>query len=169
MRITRQQRQKLIAQIISESRISNQQQLVNLLAQQGVDVTQSTLSRDLEEMAVAKVRDGSGEPVYAISGTVVSVSPPEEALRRVLREWVAGVDSSGNLVVVHTPPGCAHVVAAALDRSRLEEILGTVAGDDTILLVARGPQEAIDLAGRLSDASGLRMAAPRLVGKKDDD
>ncbi len=157
MRVTRQQRQKLIAQLITESRITNQQQLVTLLRQQGVNVTQSTLSRDLEEMAVAKVRDGTGDAVYKVSGTVISISPPEEALRRVLREWVASVDSAGNLVVVHTPPGCAHVVAAALDRARLEQILGTVAGDDTILLVARDQRDADQVADRLRDASGLRL------------
>ncbi|MCL4443541.1 MAG: arginine repressor [Actinobacteria bacterium] len=155
MKIGKQERQKLIIHFISESKISSQQQLATLLHSRGIPVTQSTLSRDLEEIGVAKVRDQNGDPIYTVSSTVVSISPPEEALRKVLREWVAKVEYAGNIVVLHTPPGCAHVVAAALDRAQLEDILGTVAGDDTIFIVSKNERSAGRIAGNLNDASGL--------------
>ncbi len=94
------------------------------------------MSRDLDELGAIKVRVPGGQSVYALPEIETDRLVPFEQLRRVLGEWVAEVGSSGNLVVLRTPPGCAHVVASALDRSGIDGLLGTVAGDDTLLCVA---------------------------------
>ena len=98
--------------------------------------TQATVSRDLEDLGAVKVRVAGGEPVYAIPELPKDRVAPEEHLRRVLGEWVVEVAHSGNLVVLRTPPGSAHVVGSALDRAGMPDVLGTVAGDDTVLVVA---------------------------------
>jgi transcriptional regulator of arginine metabolism len=93
--------------------------------------------------------------VYAIPEFAPARIAPEDQLRRVLGEWVAEVRHSGSMVVVRTPPGCAHVVASALDRSALEGLLGTVAGDDTIFCVADENLGGDALADTLRDLAGL--------------
>ena len=130
------QRQQSIARLIGRLPVTNQPQLVELLASDGINATQATVSRDLEDLGAVKVRVPGGETVYAIPEYEPDRLAPQDQLRRVMGEWVAEVKRSGNLVVLRTPPGCAHVVASALDRSAIEGILGTVAGDDTLLCVA---------------------------------
>ena len=130
------QRQHRIAKLLAEHAVSSQPQLVELLGGDGVVATQATVSRDLEEMGAIKVRAGGGESVYAIPELPKEQRAPEEHLRRVLGDWVVEVAHSANLVVLRTPPGSAHVVGSALDRAALPAILGTVAGDDTLLVVA---------------------------------
>ena len=95
-----------------------------LLAEQGVEATQTTVSRDLEDLGAVKVRLPGGETAYALPELPVHQIAPEDHLRRVLGEWVVEVAHSGNLVVLRTPPGSAHVVGSALDRSGLEEVVG---------------------------------------------
>ena len=90
------------------------------------------MSRDLDDIGAVKVRVPSGNTVYAIPEFAPDRLAPLDQLRRVMGEWVAEVACSGNIVVLRTPPGCAHVVASALDRSRIDGLLGTVAGDDTL-------------------------------------
>lgn len=155
MRLSKAQRQHRIIQIIEQSQVSSQQQLVELLADSGVEATQATVSRDLEEVGAVKVRSAGGEPVYAVPELPRDRVAPEEHLRRVLGDWVVEVGASANVVVVRTPPGSAHVVGSALDRAGLPEILGTVAGDDTILVVAVEGVGGDRLAGRLSALAGL--------------
>ena len=116
--------------------MSSQAQLVALLADQGIEATQTTVSRDLEELGAVKVRLPGGETAYALPELPVHQIAPEDHLRRVLGEWVVEVAHSGNLVVLRTPPGSAHVVGSALDRSGFDGVVGTVAGDDTVLVVA---------------------------------
>jgi transcriptional regulator of arginine metabolism len=135
MRVTKHQRQHRIAKILEAGPVANQAQLVDLLAADGVEATQTTVSRDLEELGAVKVRLPGGESAYALAELPTQQIVPSEQLRRVLGEWVVELAPSGNLVVVRTPPGCAHVVASALDRGGLPGLLGTVAGDDTVLLV----------------------------------
>ena len=135
--------------------MSSQQQLVEILAEAGVEATQATVSRDLEEIGAVKVRAAGGESVYAVPDLPKDRVAPEEHLRRVLGDWVVEVACSANLVIVRTPPGSAHVVASALDRAGLPEILGTVAGDDTILVVAVETVGGAGLADRLSSLAGL--------------
>lgn len=149
------QRQQAITKLIGRHAVSNQPQLVDLLADEGIHATQATVSRDLEDLGAVKVRVPGGETVYAIPEYEPARLAPEEQLRRVMGEWVAEVRSSGNLVVLRTPPGCAHVVASALDRSGMRGILGTVAGDDTLLCVAEEDLGGPALCGALREMAGL--------------
>jgi transcriptional regulator of arginine metabolism len=152
--VSKTQRQHRIARLLEDHAVSNQVQLVELLAADGVVATQATVSRDLEELGAVKVRTAGAESVYAVPEFEKRVEP-EEHLKRVLGDWVTGVAHSANLVVVRTPPGSAHVVASALDRAGLDDIVGTVAGDDTILVVASDQVRGIDVAERLSALAGL--------------
>jgi transcriptional regulator of arginine metabolism len=149
------QRQQAIARLISKHSVTNQPQLVDLLADDGIAATQATVSRDLEDLGAVKVRVPGGDTVYAIPEYEPARIAPEEQLRRVMGEWVAEVRHSANLVVLRTPPGCAHVVASALDRSGMPGILGTVAGDDTLMCVAEEGTGGADLAEHLRELAGL--------------
>lgn len=149
------QRQHLVSRIIESTPVANQQALVDLLAAEGVVATQATVSRDLEDLGAIKVRMPGGDSAYAIPALPKEQRAPEDHLRRVFGDWVVEVSCSDNLVVVRTPPGSAHVVASALDRSGLESVLGTVAGDDTILIVVAADVGGAAIAARLSDLAGL--------------
>ena len=149
------QRQYLVAKLIEAQAVPNQAALVDLLAAEGVAATQATVSRDLEELGAIKVRMPGGETAYAIPALPKEQRAPEEHLRRVFGDWVVEVAHSDNLVVVRTPPGSAHVVASALDRSGMAGVLGTVAGDDTILVVVTVECGGEVMARRLSDLAGL--------------
>jgi transcriptional regulator of arginine metabolism len=155
VRLSKQQRQHRIIQLVAQHPVTSQGQLVQLLARAGIDATQATVSRDLEEIGAVKVRAAGGDPVYAVPELPKDRVAPEEHLRRVLGDWVVEVASSANLVVVRTPPGSAHVVASALDRAALAEIVGTVAGDDTIMVVATERVGGAKLARRLAGLAGL--------------
>ncbi len=134
-RLAKPQRQHRIARILEQHAVSSQAQLVDLLMEEGVVATQATVSRDLEDMGAVKVRVPGGDLVYAIPELPSDQIAPEDHLRRVFGDWVVDVAVSMNLVVLRTPPGSAHVVASALDRAGLEEVVGTIAGDDTIMVV----------------------------------
>ncbi|MBM3816955.1 MAG: ArgR family transcriptional regulator, partial [Actinobacteria bacterium] len=114
------QRQQTIARIIAENSVTSQPMLLELLEEEGIEATQATVSRDLEDLGAVKVRVRKGETAYAIPDFAPDRIAPQDQLRRVLSEWVAEVEFSDPMVVVRTPPGCAHVVASALDRSRLK-------------------------------------------------
>ena len=152
---TKRQRQHRITQMLSEQAVSSQSHLVELLGAEGIDVTQATLSRDLEELGAIKVRVPGGDTVYAIPELSSDQVLPEDHLRRVMGDWVASVQSSANIVVLRTPPGSAHVVASALDRASLTGVMGTVAGDDTLMVVAEEAVTGTELAGRLRELAGL--------------
>jgi transcriptional regulator of arginine metabolism len=152
---TKAQRQHAITRLLADHEVTSQPQLIELLGAAGIIATQATVSRDLEDVGAVKVRLPGGELAYAIPEYEPERRVPEEVLRRVLGEWVADVKHSGNLVVVRTPPGCAHVVASALDRGNLPTVLGTVAGDDTLLCVATERTGGAKLAARLRDLAGL--------------
>jgi transcriptional regulator of arginine metabolism len=137
-----------------------------MLKDQGIEATQATISRDLEELGAVKIRVAGGDSIYAIAEYAPARVAPSDQLRRVMAEWVAEVTSSGNLVVVRTPPGCAHVVASALDRSALSGLLGTVAGDDTIFCVAAEDIGGAGLAEELRSLSGVTDATGGIPRKK---
>lgn len=158
---TKVQRQQAIVRLISEHAVSNQPQLVDLLAAEQIAATQATVSRDLEEMGAMKVRVPGGDTIYALPELPHERVTPVDHLRRVLGEWVADVNHSANLVVVRTPPGCAHVVASALDRSGMTGMLGTVAGDDTLLIVADEELGGAAMAARLRELAGIDGGKPR--------
>jgi transcriptional regulator of arginine metabolism len=154
-RISKTQRQHRIAKILEEHAVTGQHQLVDLLGADGVVATQATVSRDLDDLGAIKVRVPGGETVYAIPELPKDQVAPEDHLRRVLGDWAVEVAHSGNLVVLRTPPGSAHVVGSAIDRAGLSEILGTVAGDDTLIVVAAEDVGGAALAGQLSELAGL--------------
>ena len=152
---SKQQRQQMISRLIEQQKVTSQPGLQKLLRKHRIEATQATISRDLEELGAVKVRTSDGESVYAIAEYAPARVAPTDQLRRVMSEWVAEVISSDPIVVVRTPPGCAHVVASALDRSAMEGLIGTVAGDDTILCVASEDLGGRGLAQRLREMSGL--------------
>ena len=155
MRLAKTQRQHRIARLLEDHVVPSQAHLVELLASDGVVATQATVSRDLEELGAVKVRVSGGDTVYAIPELPRDQLVPEEHLRRVLGDWVVEVAHSANLVVLRTPPGSAHVVGSALDRAGLDGVIGTVAGDDTVLVVAKEGTAGVKLAKRLSLFAGL--------------
>jgi transcriptional regulator of arginine metabolism len=149
------QRQHRIAGILEASAVTSQSQLVDLLAGDGVIATQATVSRDLEDLGAIKVRVPGGETVYAIPELPAEQRATDDHLRRVFHDWVVDVRHSANIVVLRTPPGSAHVVASALDREGRDDVLGTVAGDDTIFVVAPDDIGGAKVARRLRDLAGL--------------
>jgi transcriptional regulator of arginine metabolism len=149
------QRQHRVAKLLEAHAVTSQGQLVELLEADGIRATQATVSRDLEELGAVKVRVPGGELVYAIPELPKDQVAPEDHLRRVMSEWVVDVEPSANLVVLRTPPGSAHVVASALDRAGLPDVLGTVAGDDTMIVVVAEKAGGATVAKRLATLAGL--------------
>lgn len=136
-RLSKTQRQHRLARLLEHQQVTSQGHLVELLAADGVAATQATVSRDLDDLGAIKVRGPGGESVYAIPELPWERKAPDDHLRRVFTDWVQEVTSSANIVVVRTPPGSAHVVGSAIDRSDVPDVIGTVAGDDTLILVVR--------------------------------
>ena len=168
-RLSKPQRQHRVAELLEQHNVASQAELVELLAAHGVRATQATASRDLEDLGVVKVRLPGGETAYALPELPAQQFAPDEHLRRVLGEWVVEVAHSGNLVVLRTPPGSAHVVGSALDRSGLDEIVGTVAGDDTVLVVVDEAVGGSALAAQLRDVAGIVAAQGVTLNGKDED
>jgi transcriptional regulator of arginine metabolism len=158
VRQAKPQRQLRIARLLADHAVSSQGQLVELLREEGVPATQATVSRDLEELGAVKVRVPGGDTVYAIPELAFERVAPEDNLRRVLSDWVAEIGASGNVVVLRTPPGSAHVVGSALDRAGVTGVLGTVAGDDTVLVVATSHDGGAAVARRLCELAGIEPA-----------
>lgn len=157
---TRAGRQARIVAILSSAEVRSQSELAALLADDGIDVTQATLSRDLEELGAVKLRGADGGVgVYMVpedGNPVRGVSGGTARLSRLLSELLVSADASANLAVLRTPPGGANYLASAIDRAALPYVVGTIAGDDTILVVAREPLTGSELARRiaaLSDSS----------------
>ena len=153
--MSKARRQHRITALLENHSVINQVQLVELLESEGIVATQATVSRDLDELGAVKVRVAGGDTVYAVPELPTETHLPEDHLRRVLGEWVVEVGHSGNIVMMRTPPGSAHVVASALDRTGLREVLGTVAGDDTIMVVASEGVSGTELSAELRDLAGL--------------
>jgi transcriptional regulator of arginine metabolism len=154
-------RQSRIAGVLAANAVRSQGELAQLLAADGVAVTQATLSRDLEEMGALKVRHPGGGTVYAVPdeapGPVLRAlsDASDGRVSRLAAELLVSAEASANLVVARTPPGGAQLLASAIARAALPDVLGTVAGDDTVLLVARDPRGGAKLAERLRRMAGL--------------
>jgi transcriptional regulator of arginine metabolism len=133
---TKASRHARIVALIRDESVHSQTELAELLAEAGIQVTQATLSRDLEELGAVKISGAYLIPEDGNRPLRQSEQAPAR-LVRLLRELLTGADASGNLVVLRTPPGAAQFLASALDRSGLPDVVGTIAGDDTILVVAR--------------------------------
>jgi len=151
---TQAARRTLIVDVLSRESIHSQEELRSALAQHGFDVTQATLSRDLVDLGAVKVPNGHGRSVYAVPDDATP-DRSERAdgggdsgrLARALHELAVSVDHSMNIVVVRTPPGGAQYLASAFDGAHWGSILGTVAGDDTVLIVTRGAEAGAEVAG----------------------
>jgi transcriptional regulator of arginine metabolism len=154
---TRAGRQARIIALLSTQSVRSQGELAALLADEGIDVTQATLSRDLEELGAVKLRGadgGVGAYIVPEDGSPVrGVAGGTERVTRLLGDLLVSTDSSGNLAVLRTPPGAAHYLASALDRAALPYVVGTVAGDDTILVIAREPMTGAELAVTIENLS----------------
>ncbi len=152
-------RHAAIVGIIRAHAVRSQSELGDLLKAAGFTTTQATLSRDLDELGAVKVRgtDGSA-PVYVIpeegAGPLRAAEHAPDKLRRLLRELLVSAEASGNLVLLRTPPGAAQFLASAFDRSGLPEVMGTIAGDDTLVVVVRERTRP--------DGAGARLAATLL-------
>ena len=153
--LSKPQRQFRIAEYLQHELVTNQARIVELLAAEGIEATQATVSRDLDEMGAVKARLPGGEVAYIVPAQPHDQVAPAEHLRRVCREWVAGVDSSRNIVVVRTPPGSAHMVGSAIDRAGWTDVIGTVAGDDTVMVVASEDVDGREVADHLRHLAGL--------------
>jgi transcriptional regulator of arginine metabolism len=160
---TKAARHQRIIELLGEHSVRSQAELADLLLLEGVRVTQGTLSRDLVELDAVRVRDARGVLVYAVPGEGGDRTPRpagESAnagarLGRLCADLLVSAESSANLVVLRTPPGAAQFLASALDKAALSAALGTIAGDDTVVIVTRDPQGGADLA-----ASLLSLADP---------
>ena len=153
--MTKTQRQHRIGELIDHDVISTAAQLVARLRDEGYAATQATVTRDLQEIGTVKIRDEHGARRIVMATSPKLAPAPLDHLRRMMGEWVVSVESSANMVVVRTPPGCAHVVASALDRSAYGGVLGSVAGDDTILVIAEEECGGDALAREFRALAGL--------------
>jgi len=166
---TRQQRQARIAALIGSQEIASQAELSELLAAEGIVVSQGTLSRDLLEVGAVRVRGSAGTLVYAPAGaqTAADRGALAERLARTSADVLVKAEASANLVVLTTPPGAAQYFASLIDQADPPEVLGTIAGDDTILIVARDPVGGPALAAwfRGMAASGRPAPVPGVTGQ----
>lgn len=151
---TRNARQAKIIEILDRLRVTSQVQLSELLLDEGIDITQATLSRDLDELGAKKVKRDGGRSFYVVGGGEVEkfddhVNGPRDKLRRMLDDLVVSHDYSGNLAMLRTPAGAAQYLASFIDRVGLADVVGCIAGDDTIFVLAREPLSGKELAARL--------------------
>ncbi|MDR1999347.1 MAG: arginine repressor [Frankiaceae bacterium] len=155
-----------IVSILAGRPVRSQSALVAALRAEGMPVTQATLSRDLDELGAVKLRtpDG-GLPTYVVptDGSPLAArsnDDPPQRLARLLAELLVSAEHSANLVVLRTPPGASNFLASAIDRAALPEVLGTVAGDDTILVIARDPRGGNALVRTFHRLAHVREGAP---------
>jgi transcriptional regulator of arginine metabolism len=154
--LTKAARHACIVAVLAERPVRSQGELAAAMRAAGFQVTQATLSRDLDELGAVKLRTADGGlPVYVVpedgsplTGRTIDDDPPQR-LARLLGDLLISAEGSANLVVLRTPPGASNFLASALDRARLPQVLGTVAGDDTILVIARDPAGGPALADQL--------------------
>ena len=141
------ERQGAILRLVKEHKLSTQTELAEALHGAGFGAVQTTVSRDIAELGLVKVRDEQGRLVYALPGAA-DLSRLGE-LGSALRRWALSIVSTGNLVVIHTPPGTANALARTIDATGLADVAGTVAGDDSIFVAARDGVEGAALADQL--------------------
>jgi len=145
--ISKNARHGRILEIVQRNPLKSQEQLSSILKQEGVEVTQSTLSRDIRELGLVKARG-----CYRISGQLPS-APPDDRLRRAFEQYVIRTGVSGNIVMLRTSPGNAHSIAVVLDAAQWPEVLGTVAGDDTVFMLLRNGRLGKKVLGRIRELS----------------
>lgn len=148
-------RRQRIVELLALERVRSQAQLEQLLSEDGLGVTQATLSRDLDELGAVKIRDESGTLVYAVPDelerhTRVGGDAHLARLARFAQELLVSADASANMVVLRTPPGAAQFLASSIDHTSVQEVMGTIAGDDAILVVTKDPQGGAKFAEWIS-------------------
>jgi transcriptional regulator of arginine metabolism len=160
--VSRTQRQARILSLLTEHEVKSQGELSDLLVAEGIEVTQATLSRDLVEVGAVKVRRGRSL-VYSVpaggsevAATAVIGDSASARLRRAVEELLVSATPAQNLVILRTPPGAANYLASAIDQNRDPAVLGTLAGDDTIMVVAASNADAKAVAARLQSLVGSR-------------
>jgi len=144
-------RRRLIRKFIAGGDITSQAQLVELLDADGHPVTQATVSRDLDALGATKTRGVDGIVHYTTTTNPVALTEAETRLRKAISDFVQEIAVAGDLIVVHTPPGAAHLVAGAIDGSRMPGVLGTIAGDDTLLVVASPEAGGAGVAAKIEE------------------
>jgi len=143
-------RRTQILDLLKREPVATQADLCEKLARRGIQATQATVSRDIEELGLIKTREG-----YRLPGSYDPVKLPQPALPIILKEFLWEVRKASNLVVIKTHPGNAHSVAAALDAEQWPEVVGTVAGDDTIFIATGGLQEASRVRKKILELVGV--------------
>ncbi|NRQ50623.1 arginine repressor [Aeromicrobium stalagmiti] len=159
---TKTARQQLIVELLTRHAVRSQGELVDLLQTQGVVATPSTVSRDLVELDAVRVRHGSSGLVYAVPAEGGDRTPrpgtgssaAHARLVRVAREVLVTAEASANLVVLRTPPGAAQYLASAIDHTAPQDVIGTIAGDDTVMMICRDPDGGDAVARRFMDLAG---------------
>ena len=170
---TKAARHQRIVDLLGRHPVHSQAVLARLLADDGLEVTQATVSRDLVELGAVRVRDRAGQLVYAVpaEGGDSTPRPAEEeqaALDRLVRrlgELLVSAEASANLVLLRTPPGAAQFLASAVDHGVLHDVLGTIAGDDTVLVITRDPAGGSAVAHWLLEQSGRARASRPVEGE----
>ena len=145
-------RRKAIADLIRAEPLSSQEEVTARLGAIGFSVTQATVSRDLDQIGAVKVKRG-GSLAYALPDQLAGNDWAAARLQRILAEWVISIEAAGNLLVVKTPPGSAHLVGLALDQAKLDEVAGTISGDDTLFVALRDGVQAATMANRFRKLS----------------
>lgn len=142
-------RQRAIAELIRSDALHSQDQVAHRLSELGFVATQATISRDLEQLGAIKVRR-DGRIAYALPADVTPPPRTSARLESVVRDWVQSIRPAGNLLVMKTPPGSAHIVGVAIDQARLDEVVGTICGDDTIFVAFEKAADARAFAQRFA-------------------
>jgi transcriptional regulator of arginine metabolism len=159
---TKTARQQLIVDLLTRHAVRSQGDLVELLEQQGVNATPSTVSRDLVELDAVRVRHEGTGLVYAVPSEggdrtprpATGSSAAQSRLAKLVREVLVTAEASANLVILRTPPGAAQYLASAIDHSSPDDVIGTIAGDDTVLMICRDPAGGAAVARRFTDLAG---------------
>ncbi|WP_455006428.1 arginine repressor [Corynebacterium propinquum] len=150
-------RQARIVELLEQTRIYSQAQLSKLLLAEGFETTHATLSRDLDELGARKIKPTDGRSFYAVGDAeslqVPSASGPRDKLRKMMADLVVAADYSANTAVLRTPPGAAPYLASFIDRVGISDIVGTIAGDDTVFVLARDPLTGKELIDSLADGA----------------
>ncbi|MEJ7635640.1 arginine repressor [Aeromicrobium sp.] len=165
---TKAARQQLIVELLGHQLVRSQGDLAELLDTRGINATPSTISRDLVELDAVRVRHPDGGLVYAVPAEGGDRTPRPAAdsasararLARIVRELVVTAEASANLVILRTPPGAAQYLASTIDHAAQHDLLGTIAGDDTVMLISRDPDGGADIADRFTTLAASTPKEP---------
>ena len=150
---SRARRLRTLAELLRGGTLASQEEATERLGELGFTVTQATVSRDLEQLGAVKVKRG-GILSYALPDQIGGADWSTGRLERILKEWVVGIEAAGQLIVIRTPPGSAHLVASAIDHAQIPEIAGTVSGDDTMFVAIRDGADIRTMLARFERMTG---------------